>query len=136
VDKAEAIATAQLFLQRLLTDFPACTAMLADDFAWENFLPAHVPFGGRYEGRAGLERYLAELAANWVIGELEFTHFIFDPGSQTLAASGVEKNGTAVPTGRCCDMAFMWEFRFASSGQLSYVREYNDTAAIGATFDA
>ena len=32
-------------------------------------------------------------------------------------------------------MDFIWEFRFAEDGKLKYVREYNDTASIGGTFD-
>ena len=71
-----------------------------------------------------------------MIGVLEFTNFIFDTETNILAATGVEKNGKALATGRSCDMAFVWEFRFATDGKLTYIREYNDTAAIGATFNA
>ena len=53
-----------------------------------------------------------------------------------MAATGVEKNGKSVETGRACDMPFVWEFRFAEDGKLTYLREYNDTAAIGGTFDS
>ncbi len=136
MNKQQAIDTVNLYLQRLLTDFPACVPMMTDDFVWENRLPAHVPFGGRYEGVAGLERYLGQLAAAWEIGELVFHDFVFDPESRILAATGVEKDGRALSTGRRCDMEFVWEFRFAGDGRLSYLREYNDTAAIGGTFDA
>jgi ketosteroid isomerase-like protein len=119
----------------LLTDFPECVKMMTDDFAWENFLPSHVPFGGRYEGAAGLQEYVAQLSESWVIGELVFHDFVFDPETRILAAPGVEQNGSSVATRRTCDMPFVWEFRFSTDGKLRYVREYNDTAAIGATFD-
>ena len=109
--------------------------LLTDDFAWENFLPAHVPFGGRYGGAAALEAYLQQFGANWIIGELVFRDFIFDPEAKILAARGVEKNGKAIQTNRVCDMPFIWAFRFSDKGNLSYVREYNDTASIGGTFD-
>lgn len=134
--KQDAIDTVNRFMQALLSDFPACVQMLTDDFVWENFLPAHVPFGGRYEGAQGLERYLGQLSEAWVIGELVFHDFVFDPETRTLAATGVEKDGKSILTSRSCDMDFIWEFRFAADGRLGYLREYNDTAAIGATFDA
>lgn len=135
MNKQQAIDTVNEYMGLLLSDFPKSLKMISDDFVWENFLPAHIPFGGRYEGAAGLEDYFEQLAENWVIGELVFHNFIFDPETRVLAASGVEKNGKAIATGRACDMAFIWEFRFAENGQLSYLREYNDTASIGATFD-
>ena len=133
--KQQAIDTVKRFMGCLLTDFPECMKMMADDFVWENFLPFHVPFGGRYEGASGLQKYVAQLSETWVIGELVFHDFIFDPETRILAAPGVEKNGKSVATGRACDMPFVWEFRFAPDGKLTYLREYNDTAAIGGTFD-
>ena len=134
--KQQAVETITTYMKLLLTDFPECLKMLSDDFVWENFLPSHVPFGGRYEGAPGLRKYLDQLTATWVIGELVFFEFIFDQETRTLAATGVEKNGKAIATGRTCDMAFVWEFRLEENGKLKYVREYNDTAAIGAVFDS
>ena len=136
MNKQQAIDTVNQYMQFLLTDLPKCFDMMSDDFVWENFLPSQVPFGGRYEGKAGLETYLGQIANAWEIGELDFTDFIFDPETQILAATGVEKNGKSTITGRSCDMAFVWEFRFTPYGKLKYLREYNDTAAIGATYDA
>ncbi len=135
MNKQQAIETVNKFMELLLTDFPATTKMLADDFVWENFLPGQVPFGGRYEGVSGLQKYLEQLSVAWVIGELVFHDFIFDPETRVLATPGVEKNGKAIPTGRSCDMPFVWEFRFAEDGKITYLREYNDTASIGGTFD-
>ncbi len=134
--KQQAIDTVNQFMKLLLTDFPKCLKMLSDDFVWENFLPSHVPFGGRYEGASGLQKYLEQLSATWVIGELVFLDFIFDSETSILAATGVEKNGKALSTGRTCDMPFVWEFRFSEDGKITYLREYNDTASIGGTFDA
>ncbi|NNL86881.1 MAG: hypothetical protein HKP27_14560 [Myxococcales bacterium] len=136
MNKQQAIDTVNQYMKLLLADFPESTKMLADGFVWENFLPSHVPFGGRYEGVSGLQKYFEQLSANWVIGELVFLDFIFDPETRILAATGVEKNGKAIATGRTCDMPFVWEFRFAEDGKLSYLREYNDTASIGGTFDS
>ena len=135
MNKQQAIDTVNQYMQYLLGDFPKCVEMMTDDFVWENFLPAQVPFGGSYEGKSGLETYLGQISNAWEIGELVFTDFIFDPETQILAATGVEKNGKSTITGRTCDMAFVWEFRFAPDGRLRYLREYNDTAAIGGTYD-
>ena len=136
MNKQQAIDTANNHLQLLLTDFPKFLEAVTEDFVWENYLPPQVPFGGRYEGAAGLQKYLEQLGANWEIGELVFHDFIFDPETNILAGTGVEKNGKSLSTGRTCDMAFIWEFRFTRDGKLKYVREYNDTASIGGTFDA
>ena len=122
-------------MELLLTDFPECLKLTTRDFVWENFLPSHIPFGGRYEGAAGLQNYFEQLSAAWEIGELVFFDFIFDPETKILAATGMEKKGKSTATDRECDMAFVWEFRFTGDGKLAYVREYNDTAAIGGTFD-
>ena len=135
MNKQQAIDAMNRYLDLLLTDFPECLKMMTEEFIWENFLPSHVPFGGKYEGASGLQTYFEQLAANWEIGELAFHDFIFDPETRILAATGVEKNGKALPTGRTCNMDFIWEFRFAEDGKLKYVREYNDTASIGGTFD-
>ena len=135
MDKQAAIDTVNKFLGLLLSDFDACTQMMSDDLVWENDLPPRVPFGGRYDGVAGLKHYFEQMSPTWTIGELVFHDFIYDSGSGTLAATGVEKGGTAIATGRSCDMAFIWTFRFASDGNLAHLREYNDTAAIGGTFD-
>ena len=63
MNKSQATETVQKFLELLLTDFTASLAMITDDFVWENFLPAHIPFGGRYEGSSGLQNYLEQLSA-------------------------------------------------------------------------
>ena len=118
MDKQKAIDTANQYFQLLLSDFPASAEMLSDDFVWENFLPANVPFGGRYEGVSELQQYLEQIAATWVIGELIFDHYIYDPETRTLAGVGVEKGGKALATGRSCDMSFVWEFRFNADGKL------------------
>ncbi len=135
LDRAEAIKRVDAFMTNLLTDFEAVPAMITPEFAWDNFLPEQVPFGGHYEGLAGLQIYLGQLAAAWEIGELVFRDHVFDATNQRIAVFGVEKGGRSLLTGRACDMDFVWEFRFDPDGRVSYVREYNDTASIGATFD-
>ena len=135
LNKQQAIDTVQAFFKCLFSDFRAATGMIAEDFVWDNFLPPNVPFGRSYKGAEGLRAYLGELAAAWSIGDLVFRDYIYDPESRTMAVTGAEKNGKALPTGRSCDMDFVWEFRFGEDGKIRYLREYNDTFAIGRTFE-
>ena len=50
------------FVALLTSDTDAAAEMMTDGFAWENFLPDKVPFGGRYAGVAGMSRYFDQLA--------------------------------------------------------------------------
>ena len=59
---------------------------------------------------------------------------IISDGGKRFAAIGVERDGKALVTGKNCDMAFLWIFKMNDAGQFTYVREYNDTNAIGRTF--
>lgn len=135
MNKQQATGLVNQFLEYLFTDFTAASEMLTEDFVWENFLPDHVPFGRSYKGVAGLSTYLGELAETWGLGEIVFHDYIYDPETRIMAIPGVEKNAKALPTGRSCDMDFIWEFRFTEDGKIRYVREYNDTNSIGDTFD-
>jgi ketosteroid isomerase-like protein len=47
---------------------------------------------------------------------------------------GFEKNGRAIPTGEVFDLHFVWVVKFNAKGKLCYLREHNDTAAIGDAF--
>lgn len=123
------------FLELLFTDYDSAAEMMSEDFVWDNLLPEHVPFGRSYKGANEMKIYVDELAANWVLGEIVFHDYIYDPETKILAVPGVEKNATSKSTGRSCDMDFIWEFRFTNDGKISYVREYNDTFAIAGTFD-
>ena len=75
-----------------------------------------------------------QLAENWEIGGLDISEVIISDGGKRFAAIGVERDGKALVTGKYCDMAFVWIFKINDAGQFAYVREYNDTNAIGRTF--
>ena len=135
MNKRQAIDSVNTFLMLLFSDYQASTDMMSDDFVWENFLPEHIPFGRSYKGADGMKTYIDELAEAWGLGEIVFHDYIYDPETRILAATGVEKNGTALSTGRSCNMDFIWEFRFTKDGKICYVREYNDTNAIAGAFD-
>lgn len=109
--------------------------LITPDFVWENHLPKNVPFGGSYCGFAGTRLYKAQLNDSWVTGSFDFRKFIYDADERTLVVIGEERDGRSIVTGRICNMPFVFEARFAEDGRLSFFREYNDTAAISATFD-
>ena len=78
--------------------------------------------------------YMHQLAENWEIGGLDISEVIISDGGKCFAAIGVERDGKALATGKNCDMAFVWIFKINDAGQFTYVREYNDTNAIGQNF--
>ena len=96
--------------------------------------PENVPYGGRYEGVAGIRRYFEELADCWQIGELDISETIVSEDGKSCAAIGVETQAKALPTGRRADIAFVWIFKTDGDGRFTYVREYNDTHAMYQAF--
>jgi len=135
MNKQQVIDIVNNYCELVFSDFETASAMMTDDFVWENLLPDHIPFGRRYEGIDGMKTYVEELAETWGLGKIIFHDYIYDPETRIMVTSGVEKNGKALATGRTCDMDFMWEFRLTEDGKISYVREYNDTNTIADTFD-
>jgi ketosteroid isomerase-like protein len=136
MDKSKAVETIKQFINLILTDVEAASELISEDFVWENFLPKHMPFGGRYEGMSGLKTYLGQLAEYWTVGGMDFVEFIFDSETKVTVGHIIEKDGRSLITGRSCDLDAMWEFRFTDDNKLKYVREYNDTSLIGGTFDS
>ena len=122
------------YLAAVKNDPASSMAMLADDIHWINRLPAHVPFGGEYHGIAGVGAYLGQLAENFVLGTYRVDEFDYIETSNTLVMVGCEKGGKALPTGKVFDLEFVWVVRFDEQGRIKYLREHNDTAAIGAAF--
>lgn len=47
---------------------------------------------------------------------------------------GSEDEGKVISTGKVFDLHFVWVIRFDDEGKICYVREHNDTAAIGDAF--
>lgn len=102
---------------------------------WENYLPDHVPFGGRYEGIQELVRYLTELSASITMGPLDYLEFYAETDANTLVVVGKEHGSVSKITGRPYDMPFVWIARFNDDGRLIYCREHNDTRELSAAFD-
>ncbi len=126
----------QHYATTLKSDFEASLDLLSDDVVWINHLPDNVPFGGHYEGKAEVVRYFMEMADTFEIGEYQWDEFEYIESGNTLVMVGYEKDGKAVPTGKVFDLHFVWVIRFDDEGRICYLREHNDTAAIGDAFRA
>lgn len=126
----------QAYVYAVKNDFEASLDMLADDVTWVNLLPENVPFGGTYSGKQEVLRYFGEMAATFELGEYLWDQFEYIESGGTLVMIGFEKDGVALPTGKIFDLHFVWVIKFDADDKIVYVREHNDTAAIGDAFKA
>lgn len=122
------------YVATMKSDFEASLDLLADDIVWINLLPAQVPFGGTYTGKQEVVGYFTLMAENFVIGDYEWDAFDYIESGNTLVMVGFEKDGKAIPTGRVFDLHFVQVVKFNDEGKICYLREHNDTAAIGDAF--
>lgn len=122
------------YLATMKEDPAAAMALLSDDATWINILPDHVPFGGEYHGREAIAHYFQLMADTFVVGSYPIEQFDFIDAGDTLVVVGYEKDGRVLPTGRVFDLHFIWVVKFNEQGQIRYLREHNDTAAIGDAF--
>ena len=109
--------------------------MVDTEVVWENYVPDHVPFGGKYEGIQELVRYLTELTMSIKMGPLEYHNFHVETDTNTVVVIGEEKHSVSTTTGRTYNMPFVWVARFNDDGRLTYCREHNDTRELAAAFD-
>ena len=126
----------QHYAATVKSDFEASLDLLADDIVWINLLPSHVPFGGTYTGKQEVIRYFTRMAETFQIGDYLWDQFEYIESGNTLVMVGFEKDGVALPTGVVFDLHFVWVVRFDEQGRICYLREHNDTAAIGDAFRA
>ena len=124
----------QNYTATMQVDFPASLEMLSDDIQWINLLPDNVPFGGEYRGKEEVVGYFQLMAETFVIGEYLYDQFEFIESGDTVVVVGFEKDGKAIPTGKTFDLNFVWVVKFNDEGKICYLREHNDTAAIGDAF--
>ncbi len=102
---------------------------------WENYVPDHIPFGGKYEGIQELVRYLTELSMAIKMGPLEYHKFYAEPDTNTVIVVGKEVDSVCLTTGRSYNIPFVWVAQFSEEGRLTYLREHNDTCELAAAFD-
>lgn len=128
------VATKTRELYRLLTeDFgTVVTEWLDANFKWINYLPAHIPFGGVYEGADGLSRYGQELISAIELKPLHIDEIIVE--GLTAVVIGVEAQTRVLSTNKLYDMDWVHVVRYSQSGKLTYVREYNQTESMAAAF--
>ena len=110
----------------------AANECLAEGFVLENYLPEHLPFGGRYDGPDGFLRYLGELAEAIDMGPLAMDEWVAD--AHTVAVRG-EEASLVRSTGRRYRMRFVHWLTFNDAGRITHMREFNDTAEMGEAFD-
>jgi ketosteroid isomerase-like protein len=122
------------FIGLMKSDFPAALQLVAEDVVWINQLPEHVPFGGEYRGHEGLIQYFGELSGSFEVGEYIDDAFEFIEAGDTLVMVGAEENARVLSTGKVFDLPFVWVVKFNDDGKICYLREHNDTAAIGDAF--
>jgi ketosteroid isomerase-like protein len=120
----------------LKSDFEASLDYLSDDVVWINLLPEHVPFGGEYVGKPVVVRYFMLMAETFQLGDYVWDDFDYIEAGNELVIVGFEKDGKVIPTGNVFDLHFVWVVKFNDEGKICYLREHNDTAAIGDAFRA
>ncbi|RLA45898.1 MAG: hypothetical protein DRR06_06240 [Gammaproteobacteria bacterium] len=105
---------------------------LADDFVLENYLPEHLPFGGRYQGVSGFLLYMTEIAEAIEMGPLNMDEWVAD--ARTVAVRG-EEQSLVRATGRKYNMRFVHWLTFDNDGRITHMRKFNDTDEMGKAFD-
>lgn len=124
----------QDYIAAVKADFPASLELLSEDVRWINLLPENVPFGGEYRGREGVASYFGQMAETFVIGEYLYDQFELIETDDTVVLVGFEKDAQVPATGKTFDLHFVWVVKFDNDGKICYLREHNDTAAIGDAF--
>lgn len=125
------------YLETLATDPEKSFDLVADDVVWINMVPENVPWGGHCQGKeAVLRDYFEPLTESFVIGEHPADEFEFIESGNTVVMVGYEKDCKVLTTGKVFDLHFAWVVRFNDEGKISYLREYNDTAALGEAYRA
>ena len=128
----DVLSIVKSFYGEVLTDpVQACEKYLAPDFVLENYLPDEIPFGGRYAGRAGMLQYLQELDAAIDMGPLDMQEWLCD--GKNVAVRG-EEGSLVRATQKRYHMRFVHWLSVNDEGQITHMREYNDTAAMGEAF--
>ncbi len=122
------------FMGVMKEDFPACLELLSEDVIWLNRLPGHVPFGGQYSGRSEFASYIQRMGATFEIGHYPVEEFDFFESGNTLVIVGYEKDARVIATNTVFDLPFVWVVKFNEWGQICFLQEHNDTAAIGDAF--
>jgi ketosteroid isomerase-like protein len=74
------------------------------------------------------------MAETFELGNYLWDDFKYIESGNELVIVGFEKGGRVIPTGKVFDLHFVWVVKFNDEGKICYLREHNDTAAIGDAF--
>jgi uncharacterized protein len=102
-------------------DVPAVMAAFDESIVWNT--PASLPFGGTYEGHAGVGGFFAQLPSHWTDLSVEPEEFI--DGGDTVVVI-VRLRGTAAGGTLDSQAVHLWRMR---DGKAVSQTEYSDTAA-------
>ena len=108
--------------------------LLDDNVVWSiEGVSGVVPFAGTYEGKEGVLRYEDDVRGAVCIESLAARFFV-KLGS-AIDVHLVEE-GLVIPTGKRFTMDIVHVWRLNEDGKITSFREYNDTFAMAAAFDA
>lgn len=137
------MATTQLRadqVQSFYAGFAGCTDLAAflrstcsETIVWENYLPANVPFGGKFAGTQAVSGFLARMMQSIRIEAFRIDRILIDGSSAVVC--GFESSSVPA-TGKRYEMDWVHVLTFGERGALEHVREYNDTAAMAEAFSA
>lgn len=110
----------------------AVLATVADDVDWQLTGPATIPFAGSHKGRAAVATFLATIAASVDVLAFDIERMIVD--GDTVVVFGREHFRVRA-TGRAWNAEWV-QVHTVRDGVICRFREYTDTAAIAAAYDA
>lgn len=116
----------QLYAAFAQGDLGAVLNALAEDFEWQIPGPAEIPLAGTYRGREQVARLLSQMSEVAVFEQFIPQEFLAQ--EQTVVVLGEERFRVKA-TGLTVEnvWAHVWTLR---AGQVTRLREYNDTAAM------
>jgi ketosteroid isomerase-like protein len=108
----------------------ALERFVAADAVLENPLPEPIPFGGRFEGRHGFAAYLQAIFSGIEMEQFEVDE-IFAEGERVVVLG--RETSRVRSTDKRYTMSWVHVLT-VRNGRVQHLREYNDTAAMAATF--
>lgn len=107
---------------------------VATDAILDNPLPESIPFGGRFEGRAGFGAYLADIAKHITIEAFEVDEILVANEGERERVTVIGRETSLVPaTGKRYAMEWV-HILTLDDGRIVSMREYNDTDAMAEAF--
>lgn len=109
-------------------DADGFAALVTADFVWMPSLPGAVE-GGRYEGRAGIDRYFAESAETWESLVVESEELRELPGGAVLMLGRAVGRGVGSGAPVEMPLAFLAEFRDGGIARVATFLSHDEAEA-------